>query len=63
MLKAQSLSFPALVDQEQLGANEQALTFFHTVDGTVQRLDKARLVFPRPCSAPRCTSRTGQYLG
>jgi hypothetical protein len=42
---AQAFSFKALVEEEQLATNGQIVTFFHTVDVTVQRPDKIRLTF------------------
>ncbi len=43
--QAQSFSFRALVSEEDMGTDGQIITFFHTVDVTVQRPDKIRLVF------------------
>ena len=42
---AQTYTFKALVSEEELATNGQILTFFHTVDVTVQRPDKIHLVF------------------
>jgi hypothetical protein len=43
--QAQAFTFKALVSEEQLATNGQIVTFFHTVDITVQRPDKAHLIF------------------
>src|SRR6185437_5096622 len=43
--QAQHFSFRALVSEEELATNGQIVTFFHTVDVTVQRPDKVHLVF------------------
>ena len=43
--KAQSFTFKALVGEEELATDGQVVTFFHTVDITVQRPDKIHLVF------------------
>ena len=43
--KAQSFTFKALVSEEELATDGQIVTFFHTVDITVQRPDKIHLVF------------------
>ena len=43
--QAQLFSFKALVSEEQLATNGQIVTFFHTVDVTVQRPDKVHLIF------------------
>ena len=43
--KAQSFTFKALVSEEELATNGQIVTFFHSVDVTVQRPDKIHLVF------------------
>ena len=41
--QAQTFSFKAIVSEEQLATDGQLITFFHTVDITVQRPDKIRL--------------------
>ena len=61
VLKAQTLSFPALV-AEAAGRKRAGAHVLATVDGTVQRLDKAGLVVRAVERTSRCTSRTGQYL-
>jgi hypothetical protein len=43
--QAQTLSFKALITEEEVATNGQIVTFFHTVDVTVQRPDKMHLVF------------------
>ena len=43
--QAQAFSFKALVSEEQLATNGQIVTFFHTTEVTVQRPDKAHLIF------------------
>ena len=43
--QAQTFSFKALVEEEELASNGQIVSFFHTVDVTVQRPDKIRLSF------------------
>jgi hypothetical protein len=43
--QAQAFSFKALVSEEDLATDGQIVTFFHTVDITVQRPDKVHLVF------------------
>jgi len=43
--QAQHFSFRALVSEEELATNGQIVTFFHTVEVTVQRPDKVHLVF------------------
>lgn len=43
--QAQVFSFKALVSEEQLATNGQIVTFFHTVDVTVQRPDKVHETF------------------
>lgn len=43
--KAKTFSFQALVSEEQMATDGQLLTFFHTVDVTVQRPGKIHLVF------------------
>ena len=43
--QAQTFSFKALVSEEQLATNGQIVTFFHTTEITVQRPDKAHLIF------------------
>jgi hypothetical protein len=43
--QAQSFSFKALVNEEQLATNGQIVTFFHITEITVQRPDKAHLIF------------------
>jgi hypothetical protein len=43
--KAQSFTFKALVGEEELATNGQIVTFFHSVDVTVERPDKIHLVF------------------
>jgi hypothetical protein len=43
--QAQAFSFKALISEEQLATNGQIVTFFHTTEITVQRPDKAHLIF------------------
>jgi hypothetical protein len=43
--QAQTFSFKALVNEEQLATNGQIVTFFHMSEITVQRPDKAHLIF------------------
>jgi hypothetical protein len=43
--QAHSFSFKALVSEEELASNGQIVTFFHSVDVTVQRPDKIHLIF------------------
>lgn len=43
--QAQTFTFKALVSEEEMATDGQVLTFFHTVDVTVQRPDKVHLVF------------------
>jgi hypothetical protein len=43
--QAQTFSFKALVSEEQLATNGQIVTFFHMSEITVQRPDKAHLIF------------------
>jgi hypothetical protein len=43
--QAQAFSFKALVSEEELGTNGQILTFFRSVDVTVQRPDKVHMVY------------------
>lgn len=43
--KAQSFTFKALVGEEELATDGQIVTFFHSVDITVQRPDKVHLIF------------------
>jgi hypothetical protein len=43
--QAQAFSFKALVSEEQLATNGQIVTFFHITEITVQRPDKAHLIF------------------
>jgi len=45
VLAAQAFSFQALIAEEELASNDQIVTFFHTVDVTVQRPDKLHLTF------------------
>jgi hypothetical protein len=43
--QVQSFSSKALVNEEQLATNGQIVTFFHITEITVQRPDKALLIF------------------
>jgi hypothetical protein len=43
--QAQQFSLKALISEEQLATDRQIVTFFHTVDVTVQRPDKIHLIF------------------
>lgn len=43
--QAQQFSLKALISEEQLASDGQIVTFFHTVDVTVQRPDKIHLIF------------------
>jgi hypothetical protein len=43
--QAQAFTFKALISEEQLATNGQIVTFFHTTEITVQRPDKAHLIF------------------
>jgi hypothetical protein len=43
--QAKAFSFKALISEEDVATNGQIITFFHTVDVTVQRPDKIHLVF------------------
>jgi hypothetical protein len=45
LAQAPAFSFKGLISEEQLATNGQIVTFFHTVEITVQRPDKAHLVF------------------
>jgi len=43
--QAKTFSFKALVGEEELASNGQIVTFFHSVNVTVQRPDKIHLIF------------------
>jgi hypothetical protein len=43
--QAKTFSFQALISEESMASDGQVLTFFHTVDITVQRPDKIHLTF------------------